>query len=92
MAPITMTLSTFTPLSWQRHNMLELRTDGDVRGKDIFLNGERVGWVSYGDLRDFPADRKPVTMLHAERGTRYHESWAAAMKYINEFYKEESHV
>ena len=72
--------------------MLELITDRDVRGKDIFLNGERVGWVSYGDLRDFPSDRKPVTMLHAENGTRYHESWAAAMKYINEFYKEESHV
>ena len=72
--------------------MLELITDRDVRGKDIFLNGERVGWVSYGDLRDFPADRKPVTMLHAVNGTRYHESWEAAMKYINEFYKEESHV
>lgn len=72
--------------------MLELITDRDVRGKDIFLNGERVGWVSYGDLREFPSDRKPVTMLHAENGTRYHESWAAAMKYINEFYKEKSHV
>ena len=72
--------------------MLELKTDRDVRGKDIFLNDECVGWVSYGDLRAFPADRKPVTMLRAERGTRYHASWDAAMKYINEFYKEKSHV
>lgn len=72
--------------------MLELKTDRDVRGKDIFLNGERVGWVSYGDLREFPADRKPVTMLKAERGTRYHASWADAVAYITEFYNEESHV
>lgn len=72
--------------------MLELKTDRDVRGKDIFLNGERVGWVSYGDLRDSYKDRRPVTMLKAERGTRYHDSWADAIKYINEFYKEESHV
>ena len=72
--------------------MLELITDTEVRGKDIFLNGERVGWVSYGDLRDFPADRKPVTMLHAERGTKHHASFADALAYIKEFYKEEIHV
>ena len=72
--------------------MLELITDTEVRGKDIFLNGERVGWVSYGDLRDSYEDRQPVTMLHAERGTKHHASFASAVAYIKEFYKEEIHV
>lgn len=64
--------------------MLELKDDRDIMGKDVFLNGQRIGWVSFGDLRAAHADRRPVTMLNTERGTRYHESFDAAVKFIEQ--------
>jgi hypothetical protein len=66
--------------------MIELKDDRDFMGKDVYFNGQRVGWMSFGDLRQSPEDRRPVTMLDAEKGTRYHQSQSAAVAFIENIY------
>jgi hypothetical protein len=66
--------------------MIELKDDRDFMGKDVYFNGQRVGWMSFGDLRQLPEDRRPVTMLDAEKGTRYHQSHSAAVAFIENIY------
>lgn len=68
--------------------MMELKNDSDFRGKDVYVDGERVGWLGLGDMRVSHADRRPVTMLAIERGTtRFHENYEAAVAYIKDIYQ-----
>ena len=66
--------------------MIELKDDRDFMGKNVYFNGQRVGWLSLGDLRQSPDDRRPVSMLDAEKGARYHQSYSAAVAFIKDIY------
>ena len=67
--------------------MIELKTDRDIMGMDVYFDGRRVGWLSFGDLRQSPEDRRPVTMLDAEKGARYHQNHSAAVAFIENIYQ-----
>ena len=60
-------------------------------GYDVLFDGQCVGTVSLGDLRAMPEDRRPVTMLTMDKGTKYHESWTTAKQYIESVYKDQKH-
>lgn len=72
--------------------MLEFKHDRDIKGQDIYLNGSRIGWVSFGDCRKMPKDRRPVTILNCEKVAKHHKSYNDALEYIKSMYKEENHV
>jgi hypothetical protein len=65
--------------------MIEYRLDRPCDGQDIFFDGEKVGWMSFGDLRQMPQDRRPVTLIG--KGTKHHNSIADAQKYVETFYR-----
>jgi len=48
-----------------------------------------VGWLSFGDLRSLHEDRRPVTMLIMDKGTKYHDSMESAKRYIETVYQRE---
>jgi len=67
--------------------MMEIKADREYLGKDVFFDGQRVGWMSLGDMREAPQDRRPRTMLEMDRGTMYHENYDAAIKYLETMYQ-----
>ena len=72
--------------------MIEIKPDKEYFGRDVFFDGHRVGWLGLGDYREAPQDRRPVTMLQMDRGTRYHKNIDEAIKFIEivyQFYKSE---
>lgn len=69
--------------------MVEYKIDRSCDGYDVFFDGHPVGWVSFGDLRQLPDDRRPVTMLRMDKGTKYHDSLSAAKQYIETVYQRE---
>jgi len=62
--------------------IIEYKLNHNYTGQDVFLNGNKVGVLFYGDLTQAPQDRTPVTMINAEKGTRYHKDMQAAKKWI----------
>ena len=67
--------------------MVEYKIDRACDGQDVFFDGKKVGWLSFGDLRSLYEDRRPVTMLTMDKGTVYHDSMAAAKQYIDSVYQ-----
>lgn len=63
-------------------SMIEYKPNHDYTGQDVFIDGDKVGVLLYGDLRQAPQDRSPVTMMNAEKGTRYHKDIQAAKEWI----------
>jgi len=68
--------------------MIEYKIDRACDGQNVLFDGQCVGWLSFGDLRDLPQDRRPVTMLAMDKGTKHHDSMAAAKQYIETVYKQ----
>ena len=67
--------------------MIEYKIDRACDGQDVFFDGKKVGWLSFGDLRDMFEIRRPVTMLIMDKGTKYHDNMAAAKAYIEATYQ-----
>ena len=67
--------------------MVEYKIDRACDGHDVFFDGKQIGWLSFGDLRAMPEDRRPVTMLTMDKGTKYHDSMALAKEYIDSVYQ-----
>lgn len=67
--------------------MIEYKIDRACDGQDVFFDGKKVGWLSFGDLRSLHEDRRPVTMLTMDKGTKHHDSMAAAKAYIDSVYQ-----
>ena len=67
--------------------MIEYKIDRACDGQDVFFDGKKVGWLSFGDLRSLHEDRRPVTMLVTDKGTKHHDSMAAAKEYIDSVYQ-----
>lgn len=67
--------------------LIEYKSNVHVSGYNVFVNGEKVGALLYGDCRLAPQDREFVTMLKAEKGTRYHKSMDSAKDYVKTVYK-----
>ena len=62
--------------------MIEYKSNHNYTGQDVFVDGDKVGALFYGDLRQAPQDRTPVTMMNAEKGTRYHKDIDTAKEWI----------
>jgi len=67
--------------------MIEYKIDRACDGYDVFFDGKKVGWLSFGDLRSLHEDRRPVTMLVTDKFTKGHDSMAAAKAYIDNVYQ-----
>ena len=65
--------------------MIEYRLDRACDGQDIFFDGKKVGWMSFGDLRQVYEDRRPLTLIG--KGTKSHNSIAEAQQYVESFYR-----
>lgn len=65
--------------------MIEYRVDRACMGKDIYFDGEHVGWMSFGDLRQMPEDRRPITLLG--KSTKHHDSLEQAKQFVESFYQ-----
>lgn len=61
---------------------VEYKPNHEGTGQDIFVDNKKVGVLHYGDLRQAPQDRRPTTMLNAEKGTRYHKDIANAKQWV----------
>jgi len=62
---------------------IEYKQNMDYTGQDVFVNGQKVGELLYGNLTQAPQDRTLVTMLSAEKGTtRYHKDMQSAKEWI----------
>ena len=72
--------------------MIEYKIDRACEGYDVFFGGQCVGKVTLGDLRVLPQDRRPVTMLIMDKGTKHHDNLTAAKKYIYTVYQREETV
>lgn len=68
--------------------MIEYKIDRACDGQDVFFDGKKVGWLSFGDLRSLHEDRRPVTMLVMDRGTKHHDNMGAAKAYIEATYQQ----
>jgi hypothetical protein len=69
--------------------MIEYKINRACDGQDVFFDGKKVGLLSFGDLRSLYEDRRPVTMLIMDKGTKHHDSMDAAKQYIETVYKRE---
>ena len=69
--------------------MIEYKIDRACEGYDVFFDGKKVGWLSFGDLRSLYEDRRPVTMLIMDKGTKYHDNLSVAKEYIATVYKQQ---
>jgi hypothetical protein len=69
--------------------MIDYKIDRACEGYDVLFDGQCVGKVTLGDLRALPEDRRPVTMLTMDKGTKHHESWIKAKQYIESVYQRE---
>jgi hypothetical protein len=67
--------------------MIDYKLDRACDGQDVFFDGKKVGWLSFGDLRSLHEDRRPVTMLIMDKGTKYHDSMESAKRYIETVYQ-----
>ena len=67
--------------------MVEYKIDRACDGQDVFFDGKKVGWLSFGDLRSLYEDRRPVTMLVTDKFTKSHDSMDAARQYIDSVYQ-----
>jgi hypothetical protein len=67
--------------------MIVYKNDRACDGQDVFFDGKKVGWLSFGDLRSLYEDRRPVTMLIMDKGTKYHDSMESAKRYIETVYQ-----
>jgi len=67
--------------------MIDYKLDRACDGQDVFFDGKKVGWLSFGDLRSLYEDRRPVTMLIMDKGTKYHDSMESAKRYIETVYQ-----
>jgi len=65
--------------------MIEYKIDRNCGGQDIYFDGKRVGWLSFGDLREMPWNRRPETLLG--KGTQHHDSMEQAKQYVESFYQ-----
>jgi hypothetical protein len=70
--------------------MIVYKNDRACDGQDVFFDGKKVGWLSFGDLRSLYEDRRPVTMLIMDKGTKYHDSMESAKRYIETVYQRET--
>jgi hypothetical protein len=69
--------------------MIEYKIDRNCDGQDVFFDGKKVGWLSFGDLRSLYEDRRPVTMLIMDKGTKHHDNMDVAKQYIESVYQRE---
>ena len=69
--------------------MIEYKINRACDGQDVFFDGKKVGLLSFGDLRSLYEDRRPVTMLIMDKGTKHHDSMATAKHYIETVYQRE---
>jgi hypothetical protein len=69
--------------------MIEYKIDRACDGQDVFFDGKKVGWLSFGDLRSLYEDRRPVTMLIMDKGTKHHDNMDVAKQYIESVYQRE---
>lgn len=65
--------------------MIEFKVDRNCEGRDIYFDGEKVGWMSLGDLRQMPEDRRPITLLG--KSTNHHNSLEQAKQFVESFYQ-----
>lgn len=69
--------------------MIEYKINRACDGFDVLFDGHRVGTLSLGDLRAMPEDRRPVTMLTMDKGTKHHDNVEVAKEYIETVYQRE---
>lgn len=67
--------------------MIVYKNDRSCDGQDVFFDGKKVGWLSFGDLRSLHEDRRPVTMLVTDKFTKSHDNMDAARQYIDSVYQ-----